>query len=186
MKQAEAKGRKESIYHDTFSSPSLLSSSKLGNVAEEEADDAFHEDEDAPQARKTFGEAVHTQTAISNEHGNANFMAHPQSNLAQPSLDSPTIPKARSNANDPYSVLEATLRLQIADLMSQVSSLNSKLVSSFGRVGDLEDTLDGEKHKSDRLARQVKTLTDERTRWEERVEGGMLVEKVGFISLICR
>lgn len=87
----------------------------------------------------------------------------------------------RSNANNPDSVLLATLRLQIADLNSQVTSLNGKLVDAYDRIGDLEDHLDRSEGRSEYLRRRTAALEQERKQWEERVERGLLVEKVPFI-----
>lgn len=85
---------------------------------------------------------------------------------------------SRSNANDPDSVLLATLRLQIADLTSQVTSLNGKLVNAYSRIGDLEDDLDRSEGRGEYLRKRTAALEQERKQWEERVERGLLVEKV--------
>lgn len=86
----------------------------------------------------------------------------------------------RSNANDPSSALQATLRLQIADLTSQVTSFNTKLVNAYARMGDLEDELNRSESRNVLLKRRVADLEQERRQWQERVEGGLLVEKVRF------
>jgi len=113
-------------------------------------------------------ERMETQSDISDQEAG---MTVEQSSMAM--LD-------RSNAHDPQSVMLATYRLQIADLSSQVASLNSKLVKSFDSVGDLEEQLDRANAARDSLQVRVESLDLERKQWEERVEGGLLVEKVSL------
>lgn len=71
------------------------------------------------------------------------------------------------------------LKNQIAELTSQVTSLNGKLVQSYNRVGSLEDDIHGRAMEAKALQTKVEKLEAERKTWEERYEGGLLVEKVG-------
>ncbi|GAA96071.1 uncharacterized protein L969DRAFT_48947 [Mixia osmundae IAM 14324] len=88
-----------------------------------------------------------------------------------------TASTTRSDATDPHSVLVATLRLQIADLHSQVSGLNSKLVQSYDRLGNLEDELHHHTEQNVALRTRAEKLEEERRSFEERMEGGVLVER---------
>lgn len=72
----------------------------------------------------------------------------------------------------------SALKNQIAELTSQVTSLNGKLVQSYNRVGGLEDDIHGRSMEAKALQTKVEKLEAERKTWEERYEGGLLVEKV--------
>ena len=87
-------------------------------------------------------------------------------------------PSIRQSLNNPAAELQEMLRAQITDLSSQVTSLNAKLVSTFGRIGDLEDELHQSETSRSSLQKRVERLDTERKNWEDRVEGGLLVEKV--------
>ena len=76
----------------------------------------------------------------------------------------------------------SALKNQIAELTSQVTSLNGKLVQSYNRVGGLEDDIHGRAMEAKALQTKVEKLEAERKTWEERYEGGLLVEKVGRSS----
>lgn len=69
------------------------------------------------------------------------------------------------------------LKAQIDDLTSQVTSLNGKLVQSYNRVGGLEDEIEKKTHDSKELQNKVRTLEEQRKEWEDKYEGGLLVEK---------
>jgi chromosome segregation ATPase len=69
----------------------------------------------------------------------------------------------------------------VADLTSQVQSLNKKLVASFEQIGDLEEELDRTSGSRQHLLKRVSQLDSERKQWEERVEGGLLVEKASLV-----
>lgn len=75
------------------------------------------------------------------------------------------------------------LRHKVVDLASQVTSLNGKLVASYNRVGNLEDEADQKVMEIRSLTSKVGKLEAERKIWEDKYEGGLLVEKVGFRSL---
>lgn len=70
------------------------------------------------------------------------------------------------------------LRHKVQDLSSQVTSLNGKLVASYNRVGNLEDEADQKVNEIRSLTSKVEKLEAERKEWEDKYEGGLLVEKV--------
>ena len=71
----------------------------------------------------------------------------------------------------------AKLNARIADLSGQVTSLNGKLVQSYNRVGGLEDDLHARTAETGTLRRDVEKLEGQRKEWEDKYEGGLLVEK---------
>jgi len=73
---------------------------------------------------------------------------------------------------------EKALHSQVSELQSQLASLNSKLVGSFQRVGDLEDQLEHDKEMTLGLRNKVNELETLKSNWERKMEGGLLVEKV--------
>lgn len=75
-------------------------------------------------------------------------------------------------------MLLASLRSQITDLSSQVTSLNSKLVRSYTQIGDLEDDLHDVKTEDQRLKSRLTALEADKKRWEREIEGGGWVERV--------
>ena len=91
----------------------------------------------------------------------------------------------RISVDDPNTVLLNSLRMQVGDLSSQVTSLNAKLVKSYDRIGDLEEDLDRSESSRLHLKGRVTSLDSERKQWEERVEGGLLVEKVISVLWCC-
>lgn len=72
----------------------------------------------------------------------------------------------------------------MADLQSQLASLNSKLVKTFGRIGDLEDEVENANGITVGLRNKVNDLEVERVAWDRRLEGGLIVEKVSFLSCL--
>jgi hypothetical protein len=72
----------------------------------------------------------------------------------------------------------ARLKLKISDLSSQVTSLNGKLVQSYNRVGNLEEDADMKMMEIKNLASKIEKLEADRKTWEDKYEGGLLVEKV--------
>ena len=70
------------------------------------------------------------------------------------------------------------LKAQIAELSVQVTSLNGKLVQSYNRVGGLEDDLERKKQEQGDLQGKVVKLEEQRKEWEDKYQGGLLVEKV--------
>jgi hypothetical protein len=76
--------------------------------------------------------------------------------------------------SSPNNNLVSTLKQEVSDLNAQLHNLNSKLVSSFHRISDLED----EKERVIELRRRVEELEKEKAEWERALEGGSLVERV--------
>lgn len=112
--------------------------------------------------------------------------------------------KLQRHDNDPdaQAMVVASLRSQIQDLFSQVSQLNSKLVSSYDRVSDLEDELHvtSANLRSTTLKVSKLELELERSRHLSALSTGLLVEKnhltnlhtfglvigsAGIVSLYC-
>lgn len=90
------------------------------------------------------------------------------------------------DTNSPSFLLLASLRSQITDLSSQVSSLNSKLVKSYDRIGDLEDDLHETTTKQTQIQSTVESLTNEKNTWEAQIEGGGWVERVSHSLSLAR
>lgn len=131
------------------------------------------------------GAAADTQVFFDAENSEHYRSLDDQVHLPSPGLhehkSEPDTTPAATSANDEaeaHATVVAALRLEISDLTGQVTSLNSKLVNAYGRIGDLEDESDRAEGKAGYLKQRVTTLEQERSQWEERVEGGLLVEKV--------
>ncbi|EED83116.1 predicted protein [Postia placenta Mad-698-R] len=78
---------------------------------------------------------------------------------------------------DAQAMVVASLRSQIQDLFSQVSQLNSKLVSSYDRVSDLEDELHVTSANLRSTTLKVSELELERSQHLSALSTGLLVEK---------
>lgn len=89
---------------------------------------------------------------------------------------------AGSGANTPADITTEEqierLKSKVTDLASQVTSLNGKLVASYNRVGNLEDDADQKVMEIKTLTSKIEKLEAERKTWEDKYEGGLLVEKV--------
>ena len=72
----------------------------------------------------------------------------------------------------------ASLLARLDDSSSQVASLNAKLVAAYERIGDQDDAFEACQSEIAALRQRNGILEAERAAWEERVEGGLLVEKV--------
>ncbi|KAG8831725.1 hypothetical protein FRC18_006103 [Serendipita sp. 400] len=95
--------------------------------------------------------------------------------------------------DDPRALVIASLRTQISDLFSQVSLLNTKLVQSYDRVSQLEETLDENNEKlraldGERinLEREKDVLERERIKHEEMLRDGQLVERKAVAEEMSR
>ncbi|BGP16542.1 hypothetical protein JCM10213_000546 [Rhodosporidiobolus nylandii] len=73
--------------------------------------------------------------------------------------------------------LIASLRTEVTDLTSQVTSLNTKLVKSYTTRGELEDDLHESTELQQRLQKRVAELEVDKKRWEKEIEQGGWVEK---------
>lgn len=80
--------------------------------------------------------------------------------------------------DSPSFALLAALRAQVTDLSSQVGSLNTKLVRSYTRIGDLEDETADRAVNEKRLAAKVAELETDKRKWEAEIARGGWVERV--------
>lgn len=77
----------------------------------------------------------------------------------------------------PDSELTTALRTQVTDLLTQVTQLNSKLVSSYDRISDLEDSVHISSHQLRQHTIKISEMDLEREKHRSMIEGGLLVEK---------
>lgn len=97
-------------------------------------------------------------------------------------MPSPTIlsshPADDLHAPDsPTTSLISALRLSLQQLTEQSHQLNTKLVTSFSRVADLEGTIDELREDNDQRSRTLQELEREKAQWEESMKTGLLVER---------
>lgn len=111
--------------------------------------------------------------------------AHGQA--ASTKRDSLTAPPLVASTSAPAASLLTTSKVeedktkeQLADLSSQVTSLNNKLVQSYNRVGGLEDEIHHKNTLLKDLQTKIERLEAEQKAWEDKYEGGLLVEKVSW------
>ncbi|GAA5920414.1 hypothetical protein JCM6882_004863 [Rhodosporidiobolus microsporus] len=71
----------------------------------------------------------------------------------------------------------ASLRGQITDLTSQVTSLNSKLIKAYQTRGELEDDLHEKLNSEIALKQRVAELENDKRKWAKEIEAGGWVEK---------
>lgn len=95
---------------------------------------------------------------------------------------------ASSRASDPdaQEMLISSLRSQIQDLFSQVTGLNNKLVTSYDRVSDLEDSLHVASANLRASNIKISQLELERTEHLSALNTGLLVEKSHVTSELSR
>lgn len=74
------------------------------------------------------------------------------------------------------------LQAQISDLTNQVTGLNTKLVTSFMRISDLEDDLSDKHHQLSIHQEKVTSLEKEREEHLAALNTGLLVEKAHVTS----
>ena len=91
-------------------------------------------------------------------------------------------------ASDPdaQEMLISSLRSQIQDLFSQVTGLNNKLVTSYDRVSDLEDSLHVTSANLRTSNIKISQLELERTEHLSALNTGLLVEKSHVTSELSR
>ncbi|KAF5348442.1 hypothetical protein D9757_012786 [Collybiopsis confluens] len=92
----------------------------------------------------------------------------------------------RGTSDDPQTQLIGTLRTQINDLFTQVTQLNSKLVSSYDRVSDLEDSLHVTSSNLRSSTLKISQLELERTQHLSALNTGLLVEKSQVTAELTR
>ncbi|KAF8137278.1 proline-rich protein, partial [Boletus edulis] len=80
----------------------------------------------------------------------------------------------------------ASLRAQLTDLFSQVTQLNSKLVSSYDRVSDLEDELHTTSASLRNASVTISSLELERSHHLAALNTGLLVEKAHVTAELNR
>src|SRR5258708_587846 len=111
--------------------------------------------------------------------------------------DTPTLSSSLSEApiserprssiyDDPQTQLVSSLRSQITDLMNQVTQLNGKLVQSYDRVSDLEDSLHINSSNLRSSTLQVSQLEFERAQYLAALNTGLLVEKGSITTELTR
>lgn len=95
--------------------------------------------------------------------------------------------------DDPRELVISSLRVQISDLFSQVTLLNSKLVQSYDRVSHLEETLDENTEKLQALEGERLNLENEkvvleieRNKYEGMLKDGSLVERATIAAELNR
>ncbi|KIJ38920.1 hypothetical protein M422DRAFT_32983 [Sphaerobolus stellatus SS14] len=99
--------------------------------------------------------------------------------------------KTPSKATDgdpenPQSMVIASLRSQVSDLLTQVTQLNGKLVQSYDRISDLEDNLHMTESAQRAATLKISALELERTEHLAALNTGLLVEKANVTSELNR
>jgi hypothetical protein len=102
------------------------------------------------------------------------------------SLPMRQVEDSQLDGDSPSFVLVASLRSEITDLTHQVTSLNTKLVSSYTRIGDLEDDLHERVGEETRARQKISALETDKSTWEQEISGGGWVERVSPIASCLR
>ncbi|KAI0049234.1 hypothetical protein FA95DRAFT_1604614 [Auriscalpium vulgare] len=87
---------------------------------------------------------------------------------------------------DAQTLVISSLRSQVADLISQVTALNGKLVKSYDRVSDLEDEIHVSSQSLRTSSVKVSQLELERTQHLAALDTGLLVEKEQVTAELTR
>ncbi|KAH8113898.1 hypothetical protein DFH11DRAFT_1509987 [Phellopilus nigrolimitatus] len=98
----------------------------------------------------------------------------------------PPPPPPPRDPDDPQALVIASLRTQIQDLISQVTQLNGKLVSSYDRVSDLEDELHLASAAGRATALTISALEIERAQHLAALNTGLYVEKAHVTAELTR
>jgi len=93
---------------------------------------------------------------------------------------------ADADPDNPQSMVIASLRSQVGDLLTQVTQLNGKLVQSYDRISDLEDNLHITSSAQRQATLQISALELERTQHLAALNTGLLVEKSHVTSELNR
>ncbi|KAH7101367.1 hypothetical protein BKA62DRAFT_657398 [Auriculariales sp. MPI-PUGE-AT-0066] len=80
----------------------------------------------------------------------------------------------------------ASLRAQVGDLFTQVGQLNNKLVTSYDRISDLEDSLHARSESLKTTAGRVIALEAERSQHLSDLSAGLLVERTQVTAELTR
>lgn len=117
------------------------------------------------------------ETAIQEPH-------QPPTEPAKPAA--PTHRTTPSGDPDAQAMVITSLRSQIDDLFSQVTQLNGKLVQSYDRVSDLEDSLHESSTNDRQSSAKISQLELERTQHLAALNTGLLVEKSHVTAELTR
>ncbi|KAL0960178.1 hypothetical protein HGRIS_011812 [Hohenbuehelia grisea] len=100
----------------------------------------------------------------------------------------PQSSKASSTDDDPdaQAMVISSLRTQILELSTQVTQLNTKLIRSYDRVSDLEDTVHASNAKLESSSSLITTLQAERSQHLSALDTGLLVEKAQVTAELTR
>lgn len=116
---------------------------------------------------------------VASEHVAEDTGSAPVARVATPLL-SPAVDR------DAQDMVIDSLRTQVQDLFSQVTQLNGKLVQSYDRVSDLEDSLHAASSTVRSSALQISQLELERTQHLSALNTGLLVEKSQVTAELSR
>jgi chromosome segregation ATPase len=97
-----------------------------------------------------------------------------------------SIQRPNGGDTDAQAMLIGSLRSQIQDLFSQVTQLNTKLVTSYDRVSDLEDNLHVASANVRQSSVKISQLELERTQHLAALNTGLLVEKSHVTAELTR
>lgn len=95
-------------------------------------------------------------------------------------------PRRASVDRDAQELVISSLRIQVQDLVSQVTELNNKLVKSYDRVSDLEDDLHVTSSTLRSSSVKISELELERSQHLSALNTGLLVEKAHVTSELTR
>ncbi|KAF8522557.1 hypothetical protein BU17DRAFT_44606, partial [Hysterangium stoloniferum] len=103
-----------------------------------------------------------------------------------PSSSNAVVVAGDNDGENPHAMVITSLRSQVADLVSQVTQLNSKLVQSYDRISDLEDNIHITSSAQRTATLQISALELERTQHLAALNTGLLVEKTHVTSELNR
>ncbi|KAF9500738.1 hypothetical protein BDN71DRAFT_1381642, partial [Pleurotus eryngii] len=130
-----------------------------------------------PIDENTISPTNDTETAAANDSDDSKARPH----------DTPTPPKVAS-FDDPeaQALVISSLKSQILDLSIQVTQLNGKLIRSYDRISDLEDSLHSSTTKLDSSTSRISSLERERTQHLSALDTGLLVERTHVTAELTR
>ncbi len=131
-----------------------------------------------PIEENTISPINDPEAAAANDHDDSK---------AGPAHDTPTPPKVAS-FDDPeaQALVISSLKSQILDLSTQVTQLNGKLIRSYDRISDLEDSLHSSTTKLDSSTSRISLLERERTQHLSALDTGLLVERTHVTAELTR
>ncbi|KAJ8518832.1 hypothetical protein ONZ45_g4158 [Pleurotus djamor] len=141
--------------------------------------------EKAPTTQENGEHPTDNVSTVTTPTNNAN----PESSTAGPAANgtTDTTPKSES-INDPeaQAMVIESLKAQILELSTQVTQMNGKLIRSYDRISDLEDSLHSSTTKLDSSTTRIATLEQERTQHISALDAGLLVEKSHVTAELTR